>query len=125
MIEIAIVSGGDLLLESRRIIKSEFRMNTKQLFNNQTITLKRTVLMSMMAMSLGASACLPGTNSSSVNQQEIEQLRQEVQALRALIEQQQTQTAAVTACSDNAGTCKYSSSPCEQTCDENCQWGRV
>lgn len=58
MIEIAIVSGGDLLLESRRIIKSEFRMNTKQLFNNQTITLKRTVLMSMMAMSLGALACL-------------------------------------------------------------------
>lgn len=59
MIEIAIVSGGDLLLESRRIIKSEFRMNTEQLFNNQTITLKRTVLMSMMAISLGALACLP------------------------------------------------------------------
>ncbi|NHB66420.1 hypothetical protein G5T41_12335 [Acinetobacter sp. GFQ9D192M] len=73
-------------------------MNTKQLFNNQTITLKRTVLMSMMAMSLGGiSLFTQAQTPAQSNQQEIEQLRQEVQALRALIEQQQTQTAAVTA----------------------------
>ncbi|WP_180053244.1 DcaP family trimeric outer membrane transporter [Acinetobacter sp. YH12236] len=73
-------------------------MNTKQLFNNQTITLKRTVLMSMMAMSLGGiSLATQAQTPAQSNQQEIEQLRQEVQALRALIEQQQTQTAAVTA----------------------------
>ncbi|WPC33591.1 MULTISPECIES: DcaP family trimeric outer membrane transporter [unclassified Acinetobacter] len=73
-------------------------MNTKQLFNNQTITLKRTVLMSMMAMSLGGlSLSTQAQTPAQSNQQEIEQLRQEVQALRALIEQQQTQTAAVTA----------------------------
>ena len=58
-------------------------MNTKQLFNNQTITLKRTVLMSMMAMSLGGiSVATQAQTAAQSNQQEIEQLRQADQALR-------------------------------------------
>ncbi|MFZ0022470.1 DcaP family trimeric outer membrane transporter [Acinetobacter sp.] len=69
-------------------------MNTTQLFNQPTITFKRTVLMSMMAMSLGGiSLSTQAQTSAQSNQQEIEQLRQEVQALRALVEQQQAQTA--------------------------------
>jgi opacity protein-like surface antigen len=73
-------------------------MNTTQLFNQPTITFKRTVLMSMMAMSLGGiSLSTLAQTSAQSNQQEIEQLRQEVQALRALVEQQQRQTAVVTA----------------------------
>lgn len=73
-------------------------MNTTQLFNQPTITFKRTVLMSMMAMSLGGiSLSTQAQTSAQSNQQEIEQLRQEVQALRALVEQQQRQTAVVTA----------------------------
>ncbi|MCJ8512315.1 DcaP family trimeric outer membrane transporter [Acinetobacter lwoffii] len=73
-------------------------MNTTQLLNQPTITFKRTVLMSMMAMSLGGiSLSTQAQTSAQSNQQEIEQLRQEVQALRALVEQQQRQTAVVTA----------------------------
>lgn len=73
-------------------------MNTTQLFNQTTITFKRTVLMSMMTMSLGGiSLSTQAQTSAQSNQQEIEQLRQEVQALRALVEQQQRQTAVVTA----------------------------
>ena len=73
-------------------------MNTTQLFNQPTITFKRTVLMSMMAMSLGGiSLSTQAQTAAQSNQQEIEQLRQEVQALRALVEQQQRQTAVVTA----------------------------
>ena len=73
-------------------------MNTTQLFNQPTITFKRTVLMSMMAMSLGGiSLSTQAQAIAQSNQQEIEQLRQEVQALRALVEQQQRQTAVVTA----------------------------
>ena len=73
-------------------------MNTTQLFNQSTIIFKRTVLMSMMAMSLGGiSLSTQAQTSAQSNQQEIEQLRQEVQALRALVEQQQRQTAVVTA----------------------------
>lgn len=73
-------------------------MNTTQLFNQPIITFKRTVLMSMMAMSLGGiSLSTQAQTSAQSNQQEIEQLRQEVQALRALVEQQQRQTAVVTA----------------------------
>ncbi|EEY89785.1 hypothetical protein HMPREF0017_01662 [Acinetobacter lwoffii SH145] len=54
--------------------------------------------MSMMAMSLGGiSLSTQAQTSTQSNQQEIEQLRQEVQALRALVEQQQRQTAVVTA----------------------------
>lgn len=73
-------------------------MNTTKLFNQPTITFKRTVLMSMMTMSLGGiSLSTQAQTSAQSNQQEIEQLRQEVQALRALVEQQQRQTAVVTA----------------------------
>lgn len=73
-------------------------MNTTQLFNQPTITFKRTALMSMMAMSLGGiSLSTQAQTAAQSNQQEIEQLRQEVQALRALVEQQQRQTAVVTA----------------------------
>lgn len=74
-------------------------MNTTQLFNQPTITFKRTVLMSMMAMSLGgiSLSTQAQTSAQSNQQEEIEQLRQEVQALRALVEQQQRQTAVVTA----------------------------
>ena len=49
-------------------------------------------------MSLGGiSLSTQAQTSAQSNQQEIEQLRQEVQALRALVEQQQRQTAVVTA----------------------------
>ena len=73
-------------------------MNTTQLFNQPLITFKRTVLMSMMAMSLGGiSLSSQAQTPAQSNQQEIEQLRQEVQALRALVEQQQAQTATVIA----------------------------
>lgn len=52
-------------------------MNTTQLFNQPTITFKRTVLMSMMAMSLGGiSLSTQAQTSTQSNQQEIEQLRQ-------------------------------------------------
>src|SRR5690606_12223672 len=91
--------GGDLLLESKRIIKSEFRMNTT-LFTQKSInkpTLKRTLLMSMIAMSMGGMGVSAQAQTAQNSQQEIEQLRQEVQALRALIEQQHVQKAAVTA----------------------------
>ncbi len=72
-------------------------MNTKTLFSQPTITLKRNVLMSMMAISLGGvSFATQAQTSAQSNQQEIEQLRQEVQALRALIEQQQQAKPAVT-----------------------------
>src|SRR5690606_23856919 len=87
--------GGDLLLESKRIIKSEFRMNTT-LFTQKSInkpTLKRTLLMSMIAMSMGGMGVSAQAQTAQNSQQEIEQLRQEVQALRALVEQQQKQTA--------------------------------
>ncbi|WP_216935454.1 MULTISPECIES: DcaP family trimeric outer membrane transporter [unclassified Acinetobacter] len=73
-------------------------MNTTPLFNQPTITLKRTVLMSMMAISLGGiSLSIQAQTPAQSNQQEIEKLRQEVQALRALVEQQQAQTATVIA----------------------------
>lgn len=72
-----------------------------QLFNQVTMnkpTLKRTVLMSMMAVSFGGiSLSAQAQTSAQPSQQEIEQLRQEVQALRALVEQQQAQTATVNA----------------------------
>ena len=87
--------GGDLLLETKRIIKSEFRMNTT-LFTQKSInkpTLKRTLLMSMIAMSMGGMGVSAQAQTAQNSQQEIEQLRQEVQALRALVEQQQKQTA--------------------------------
>ena len=87
--------GGDLLLETKRIIKSEFRMNTT-LFTQKSInkpTLKRTLLMSMIAMSMGGMGVSAQAQTAQSSQQEIEQLRQEVQALRALVEQQQKQTA--------------------------------
>lgn len=89
--------GGGLLLESSRTIKSEFRMNTR-LFTTiiNKPRRKHTLLMSMMAISMGSmSLSVKATMQSS--QQEIEQLRQEVQALRTLIEQQQAQKAAVSA----------------------------
>ena len=68
-------------------------MNTAALFNQPTITLKRTVLMSMIAVSLGGiSLSTQAQTTAQANQQEIEQLRQEVQALRSMIEQQKAQT---------------------------------
>ncbi|MEG2264937.1 MAG: hypothetical protein RSC68_11410, partial [Acinetobacter sp.] len=57
-------------------------MNTTQLFNQPTITFKRTVLMSMMAMSLGGiSLSTQAQTSAQSNQQEIEQLKAEKQAI--------------------------------------------
>lgn len=64
--------------------------------NNSTF--KRKVLMSMMAISIGGislSAIAQSTAQSS--QDEIEQLRQEVKALRAMIEQQQSRQVTYTA----------------------------
>lgn len=55
-------------------------------------TLKRTLLMSMIAMSMGGMSLSAQAQTAPNSQQEIEQLRQEVQALRALVEQQQKQT---------------------------------
>ncbi|CAM9143341.1 DcaP family trimeric outer membrane transporter [Acinetobacter pseudolwoffii] len=60
-------------------------------------TLKHTLLMSMIAISMGSMSLSVQAQTTQSSQQEIEQLRQEVQALRALIEQQQVQKAAVTA----------------------------
>ncbi|MDY6524971.1 DcaP family trimeric outer membrane transporter [Acinetobacter faecalis] len=70
-------------------------MNTT-LFTQKSInkpTLKRTLLMSMIAMSMGGMGVSAQAQTAQNSQQEIEQLRQEVQALRALVEQQQKQTA--------------------------------
>jgi len=76
-------------------------MNMSQFTNQQSInnsTFKRKVLMSMMAISIGGislSAIAQSTAQSS--QDEIEQLRQEVKALRAMIEQQQSRQVTYTA----------------------------
>ena len=53
--------------------------------------------MSMIAISMGSMSLSVQAQTTQSSQQEIEQLRQEVQALRALVEQQQRQTAVVTA----------------------------
>src|SRR5690606_716122 len=60
-------------------------------------TRKHTLLMSMIAISMGSMSLSVQAQTTQSSQQEIEQLRQEVQALRALVEQQQRQTAVVTA----------------------------
>src|SRR5690606_9332409 len=60
-------------------------------------TRKHTLLMSMIAISMGSMSLSVQAQTTQSSQQEIEQLRQEVQALRALIEQQHVQKAAVTA----------------------------
>ncbi|MDM1343476.1 hypothetical protein HXZ95_04310 [Acinetobacter pseudolwoffii] len=60
-------------------------------------TRKYTLLMSMIAISMGSMSLSVQAQTTQSSQQEIEQLRQEVQALRALVEQQQRQTAVVTA----------------------------
>jgi len=76
-------------------------MNMSQSTNQRSInnsTFKRKVLMSMMAISIGGislSAIAQSTAQSS--QDEIEQLRQEVKALRAMIEQQQSRQVTYTA----------------------------
>jgi opacity protein-like surface antigen len=76
-------------------------MNMSQFTNQQSInnsTFKRKVLMSMMAISIGGislSAIAQSTAQSS--QDEIKQLRQEVKALRAMIEQQQSRQVTYTA----------------------------
>ena len=60
-------------------------------------TRKHTLLMSMIAISMGSMSLSVQAQTTQSSQQEIEQLRQEVQALRALIEQQHVQKAVVTA----------------------------
>ena len=72
------------------------QFTNQQSINNSTF--KRKVLMSMMAISIGGislSAIAQSTAQSS--QDEIEQLRQEVKALRAMIEQQQSRQVTYTA----------------------------
>ncbi|ENV43539.1 hypothetical protein F955_02623 [Acinetobacter schindleri CIP 107287] len=72
------------------------QFTNQQSINNSTF--KRKVLMSMMAISIGGislSAIAQSTAQSS--QDEIEQLRQEVKALRAMIEQQQFRQVTYTA----------------------------
>lgn len=59
-------------------------------------TRKHTLLMSMIAISMGSMSLSVQAQTTQSSQQEIEQLRQEVQALRALIEQQQVQKVAIT-----------------------------
>lgn len=67
-------------------------MNTTQLTQP---TVKRNLMMSMIALSMGGMSLSTQaqTQLPSKQSQEVEQLRQEVQALRELIEQQKVQTA--------------------------------
>ena len=73
-------------------------MNAKTLtqsFNFQSTTVRptmqRTLMMSMIALSMGGMSV--AAQAQTQQQKEIEQLRQEVQALRGLIEQQKVQNA--------------------------------
>ncbi len=73
-------------------------MNAKTLtqsFNFQSTTVRptmqRTLMMSMIALSMGGMSV--AAQAQTQQQTEIEQLRQEVQALRGLIEQQKVQNA--------------------------------
>lgn len=73
-------------------------MNAKTLtqsthFQSTTVrpTIQRTLMMSMIALSMGGMSV--AAQAQTQQQKEIEQLRQEVQALRGLIEQQNAQTA--------------------------------
>ncbi|TCB55129.1 DcaP family trimeric outer membrane transporter [Acinetobacter terrae] len=59
--------------------------------NTTQQTMKRTLMMSMIALSLGGVSV--AAQAQTQQQKEIEQLRQEVQALRNLVEQQKVQTA--------------------------------
>ena len=59
--------------------------------NTTQPTMKRTLMMSMIALSLGGVSV--AAQAQTQQQKEIEQLRQEVQALRNLVEQQKVQTA--------------------------------
>lgn len=68
------------------------QLSTQQSINNSIF--KRSVLMSMIAVGLSSISLSVAAQS---NQDEIKQLRQEVKALRALIEQQQTQNVTVAA----------------------------
>ncbi|NNG80695.1 MULTISPECIES: DcaP family trimeric outer membrane transporter [Acinetobacter Taxon 24D] len=58
--------------------------------NTTQPTMKRTLMMSMIALSLGGVSV--AAQAQTQQQKEIEQLRQEVQALRNLVEQQKVQT---------------------------------
>ena len=73
-------------------------MNAKTLtqsthFQSTTVrpTIQRTLMMSMIALSMGGMSV--AAQAQTQQQKEIEQLRQEVQALRGLIEQQKVQNA--------------------------------
>jgi len=59
--------------------------------NTTKPTMKRTLMMSMIALSVGGVSVT--AQAQTQQQKEIEQLRQEVQALRNLVEQQKVQTA--------------------------------
>lgn len=59
--------------------------------NTTQPTMKRTFMMSMIALSVGGVSV--AAQAQTQQQKEIEQLRQEVQALRNLVEQQKVQTA--------------------------------
>ncbi|OAL87692.1 DcaP family trimeric outer membrane transporter [Acinetobacter terrae] len=59
--------------------------------NTTQPTMKRTLMMSMIALSVGGVSVT--AQAQTQQQKEIEQLRQEVQALRNLVEQQKVQTA--------------------------------
>lgn len=59
--------------------------------NTTQPTMKRTLMMSMIALSMGGVSV--AAQAQTQQQKEIEQLRQEVQALRNLVEQQKVQTA--------------------------------
>ena len=62
-------------------------------FQSTTVrpTMQRTLMMSMIALSMGGMSV--AAQAQTQQQKEIEQLRQEVQALRGLIEQQKVQNA--------------------------------
>ncbi|NLN59039.1 MAG: hypothetical protein GX151_14240, partial [Gammaproteobacteria bacterium] len=71
-------------------------MNAKTLtqslnFQSTTVrpTMQRTLMMSMIALTMGGMSV--AAQAQTQQQTEIEQLRQEVQALRGLIEQQKVQ----------------------------------
>ncbi|WP_257223300.1 DcaP family trimeric outer membrane transporter [Acinetobacter sp. YH16058] len=95
-------------------------MNAKTLtqsFNFQSTTVRptmqRTLMMSMIALSMGGMSV--AAQAQTQQQTEIEQLRQEVQALRGLIEQQKVQNAQTASAIANVQRSSASPSPILKT----------
>ncbi|HRO77184.1 MAG TPA: DcaP family trimeric outer membrane transporter [Acinetobacter towneri] len=84
-------------------------------FQSTTVrpTMQRTLMMSMIALSMGGMSV--AAQAQTQQQKEIEQLRQEVQALRGLIEQQKVQNAQTASAIANVQRSSASPSPILKT----------